>query len=61
MHIHVLMLSILFELIPIKIEFLKLFKKISTIVFSQILSNITRREFSIFITFCDAYTYSYVV
>ena len=56
-----------FELIPIKIGFLKKILICSqspcTIVqvLGQISSKIARREFSIFITFSDTYTCTYVV
>ena len=71
MHIHVLILCRKFELIPIKIVFFTNFESCSKIWlktlyykyrdFGQISSKMTRREFSIFITFSDAYTCTYIV
>ena len=71
MRIHVLMLCRNFELIPIKFEFFYEFYKLlqnlikdpvlQYSVFSQISSKISRREFTIFIIFSDAYTCTYVV
>ena len=64
------MLCMKFELIPIKIAFLKIFKValklgqspcIIVQVIGQISSKVTRREFSIFITFSDTYTSTYAV
>ena len=61
------MLGRKFELIPIKIGFLKFAQKSGqrhcTIVhgFGQISSKMARREFFIFIIFSDAYTCSYAV
>ena len=70
MHIHVLMLCRKFELILIKIGFLKknfnLLRNLVKVtvlyrVFGQISSKITRRKFSIFITFSNTYICTYVV
>ena len=63
------MLNIKFELIPIKIEFLRIFKVAQklgqspcTIVqdFDQISPKMARREFFIFIIVSNTYTCSYV-
>ena len=71
MHIHVFMLHRKFELIPTKVGFVTIFLNCSKIgpktmyystgCFGQISSKMTRREFSIFIIFSDAYTCTYVV
>ena len=68
MHIHVFMLCRNFEMIPIKIIFfmnfhscLKIGPKTLYRDFDEISSKMTRREFSIFITFSDTYACTYVV
>ena len=69
MHIHVLMLCRKFELIPIKIGFLKNFKvapksgqsPCTIMVSGKISPKMKRREFSIFIIFSDTYICTYFV